>query len=515
MKTRTLGLILMKTRTLGLILTLFPNMLRAEAPPPRETIAIAHVNVIDATGAAVRPDQTVLVDQGRIRAIGTADEVTVPAEARVVDGSGKYLIPGLWDMHVHCGEETSLALFVANGVTGVRVMWGNPLMAVLATGKQIHTEWRKEIAEGRRLGPRLVVASNILDGPKTVWPGSTSVSTAAEARQAVRDAKQAGADFIKVYSLLPREAYFAIADEAKKQGLPFAGHLPVTVRAEEASSAGQKSIEHLTGLLTACSTREDELNQKRWEAAQKAVGTAIMAPAMSASLEVVLESYSAEKAQRVFATFREHRTWQCPTLTVLRAMAYLEDGRFRDDPRMKYVSGMMRAIWNPKDGFRLNAAPATDCAHRRQFYQESLKLVGRMHCAGVSFLAGTDEMNPYCFPGFSLHDELALLVEAGLSPLEALQAATRNPAEFFGWLDERGTIEKGKAADLVLLDADPLADIHNTTKIRAVILDGRWLDRAALDRLLAGAASAVSRKELQGRSKFQILLPAGYCPEHW
>src|SRR3989442_2070552 len=216
-------------------------------------LVFTHVTVIDATGAPVKPEMTVVITGDRITEFAPTKTVRVPKDAQVVDATGKFLIPGLWDMHVHWYgyDKAYLRLFTANGVTGVRIMWGAP----------IHFEWRKEIQEGTLLGPRMVIASTILDGPKPIWPGSIAVANEAEARRSVIKVKREGADFVKVYSLLPRETYFAIADEAKKQGLPFAGHVPFFVSAGEASDAGQRSIEHLTGILAACSAREEELRK--------------------------------------------------------------------------------------------------------------------------------------------------------------------------------------------------------------------------------------------------------------
>lgn len=199
----------------------------------------------------------------------------------------------------------------------------------------------------------------------------------------------------------------------------------------------------------------------------------------------MLETFSLEKAAILFARLNRNRTWQCPTLTFLRSRAFINDPDFRNDPRLRYMPAAVRSAWYPSTDFRFEERTAEDFHLTRVLYQKEIQLVGMMHRAGVEFLAGTDVSNPYCFPGFSLHDELALLVEAGLSPLAALQAATLNPARFLGKEKEVGIVEKGKVADLVLLEANPLADIRNTTKIDSVVLRGQLLDRKALDRLLA------------------------------
>ena len=255
---------------LGMLSLLVVQPLGAQENP----LVFVHATVIDATGAPAQSDVTMVITGDRITTIGKSGEVILPANVRIVEATGKFLIPGLWDMHVHWYDEDYLPLFIANGVTGARIMWGMPL----------HHEWRNKIEHGSLLGPRLLIASAIIDGPNPVWPGSDTASNAAEGRQAVLKAKHDDADFVKVYSRLPREAYFAIADEAKAQGLPFVGHVPDSISAEEASAAGQKSIEHLTGVLSSCS---------------------------------IQGAYNSGKAAAVFAEFKTNCTWQCPTLTVL------------------------------------------------------------------------------------------------------------------------------------------------------------------------------------------------------
>jgi imidazolonepropionase-like amidohydrolase len=463
---------------------------RADEPAPK-SVAFRHATVIDPDRDALLRDQTVIMQGERIAAVDADGKARVPADALVIDATGKYLIPGLWDMHVHSSDKNSLPLFVANGVTGVRIMWGNPAFGFPA-GK-FHFQWRKEIAEGALLGPRLVVASNILDGPKPIWPSSKAIATPDEGRKAVRDAKAEGADFIKVYSKLPHDAYMAIADESKSLGIPFAGHVPRSVGVMEASKAGQRSIEHLTGVLLACSAKEVEI-RKELDSLLAASGGGSSGVAIPSIERKMRETYDDATARALFATFKTNETWQCPTLTVLRALGSLDDEQFTNDPRLKYVAPYMRTFWNPKADARFKSWTAEDYANARLSFRKSKELVGAMQQAGVPILAGTDEMNPYCFPGFSLHDELALLVDAGLSPREALRAATINPARFLGREKDLGNVQVGKLADLVLLDANPWDDIKNTAKIRAVVANGRLLDRAALDKLLTDAEKGASPK---------------------
>ena len=439
-------------------------------PQTPKSLAFTHVTVIDCTGAKPKPDMTVVITNGKITAIGKS--ATIPADAQVIEATGKFLIPGLWDMHVHATEiPVFLSLYLANGVTGVRDMYA-PNDSIFAL--------RKQIQEGKTLGPRLVAAGRIVDGG-LFWPRSEVVKNAEEGRKAVTTVKSEGSDFVKVYSGLSREAYFAIAAESKKQGIVFAGHVPEAISAGEASDAGQKSIEHLYGILRACSTEEEALKK--------------ISPFSKEASRKRIETFNEQKAEVLFAKLKRNKTWQCPTLVVLRPIAKRDDPEVTEevrrisDVRMKYMPSFIPGSWNPKSDFS-----AEDFAQARREFRKDLELVGKMRKAGVEFLAGTDVMNPYSFPGFSLHDELALLVMAGLTPMEALQTATRNPARYFGEEMKRGTLQTGKAADLVLLDADPLQDIRNTTKIQAVVVNGKLLTRADLDKILAEAEAAANTK---------------------
>jgi len=430
-------------------------------------VAITHVNVIDATGVPVHADMTVIVRGKQIAQLGKSGAILIPKSAKLVDGKGKFLIPGLWDMHVHemfgewipADEKITPALFVANGVTGVRDMGGD-----LETLKM----WRARIANGELLGPRMIISGPMLDGPVPQFPSSAPVKDAAEGRRIVDELQKNGADFIKIQSLVPREGYFAAADEARKDGIVFAGHVPDKVRATEASNAGQKSIEHLTGVFEGCSTVEGEL----------------MAAPRGPGRGKFLATYDPARAKALIALFAKNHTWQVPTLYWERGEWLIEQTNSGPDPLAKYAP----AVWKERSWPMFTAGIKKDwstdpVADREKFFQAELKMVGEMNKAGVPILAGTDTAaGVRVYPGFSLHEELELLVRAGLTPMQALQAATLNPGKYLG-LPDTGTIEKGKRADLVLLDANPLADIKNTRKIQSVVLAGRLFSRADLDRL--------------------------------
>lgn len=453
----------------------------AQANSNNGAIALTHVTVIDATGSPAKPDMTVVIRGDRIAKLGRSDKLRTPSDALVIDARGKFLIPGLWDMHVHeWNREVFFPLFLANGITGVRDM-GSPLDQI--------KQWRADMAAGKFLGPHIVAAGLMLDGPDPPCaPCSIAVSTAAEGVSAVRTVKQQGSDFIKVYTMLPRDAYFAIANEAKREKMIFAGHVPEYLSAEEASDAGQKSIEHLMGILVSCSSKESEL-RKTNEARLRSEGLR----AMTSTLEqaAAIDSFDQKRASTLFRRFKKNGTWMCPTLSVLRAEAMIGETGFMNDERLKYVPRFIKGFW--EDPYYIKGRTAAENEMAKRVYKAQTDIVGLMRRSGVQFLAGTDTPNPYVFPGFSLHEELALLVKAGFTPMEALQSATRNPALYLDRLDQVGTIERGKLADMVLLDANPLDDITNTTRIRSVIVGGKLLERSQLDEMFANAETAAKK----------------------
>jgi hypothetical protein len=443
-------------------------------------LVIRNVTLIDMRSVQPQPAVTVIVSGNRITKIGKS--VKIPKTAEVVDATGKFMIPGLWDMHVHLFNNVGapgtnnaneyFPLFIANGVTGVRDMFTD------ADDIKLARQWQSEIEAGKLLAPRIFVGSSIIDGVPVVHKNSLGVSTPDEARRAVRLSKDSGAGFIKVYENLSRESYYAIADESKKLKIPFAGHVPNSVTPTEASNAGQKSIEHLTRMLIACSSEEDKF---------KVLKNADWTPALRAEL---VESYNEQKCREVSAVFVKNGTWQDPTMVVVRSRLLSEDESFTKDSRLRFVSDDNTREWLK---FTENFRPANRGNRERRF-QKELGILTVMHRSGVPVLAGTDLGNPFIYAGFSLHDELELFVQAGFTPFEALETATVNPAKYLEMEKTLGTIEKGKVADLILLDANPLTDISNTRKINAVVLNGRLLDRKLLDRMLADAEAEAKKK---------------------
>jgi imidazolonepropionase-like amidohydrolase len=312
-----------------------------------------------------------------------------------------------------------------------------------------------------------------------ILPGTPTleVSTVDEAKKQVRLYKQEGMDFIKVYNQLSREVFLAIIEEAKLQKIPVLGHVPYSMTAAEVTELGQHSIEHNIDMLVTCSGEEEKLRQEL-ETLPKNMPPGA-APRQNVDIKA-MQTFDEQKATGLFKRFIKNNTWICPTLVIPSRSLKNADELSKDD-RLKYINEQFRNQWNNQMRQR-NINPVTE--NGRQLLKMRIEIVGLMHRTGVNILAGSDFMNPYVIPGFSLHDELELLVQAGLSPLQALQTATINPAKYLRRENKLGAVAAGKFADLVLLDANPLENISNTKKIHAVIANGKLLQRTDLDNLL-------------------------------
>jgi imidazolonepropionase-like amidohydrolase len=440
---------------------------------------IKNVAVVDVKAGKVKTNRTVVIQGNRITSVSS--KTIVSKDATVIDGKGKYLIPGLWDMHVHVLTDNRydwiFSLMVANGVTGIREMGTDlPIERII--------QIRSEILEQKMLGPRLgATTARILDGVHaegSIRPGvsnpGTAIKTADEGRELVREYKRQGIDFIKPYYHLSREEYLAIVDEAKKQQIPFAGHVPYAMTAAEVSDLGQSSIEHNIDILLSSSRDEAMLRQET----HKIPYNQPYSPARQEINDKALATFDEGKAVALFKRFVRNGTWMCPTIVFFNQGIKQESQRLNDS-LLKYISPADQQRWRNQMKQRDALSPADI---KKTNHQKRLEIVGLMQRTGVKLLAGTDILNPYVIPGFSLHEELESFVKAGLSPAEALRTATINPAIFLKATDSLGTIEKGKIADLVLLNANPLKNISNTRRIEAVIINGRLLQRRDLDTMM-------------------------------
>ncbi len=487
-----------------LILLAFPCL--AQRKPPPRILVLTNVTVIDVSGGPPVGSLTVVIHNDRIQAISKRAVIHLGRNVQVVNAAGKFLIPGLWDMHVHTAvrpesdlsSRSLLALYLAYGVVGVRDMGGDwSRLAPL----------RKELAADTLPGPALLAAGPFVDGPQEAAPAVLPVATADEARAAVRKLKSEGVDFVKAQAGLSREAFFALADEARKEHMALAGHVPESLNAAEVSDAGQKTIEHVSpalpgdaGILLACSSREQELRRelkslRELEASPSASADEFRARTRKLQA-ALLDSYDAAKADTVMRRLVKNQTWVVPTLIWSQSFLPLSKQDTGAALPMNQLPAKLRQRWLVGRQRYLDAVAPETLALNQRVAGKSLDLVRALHRAGVPLLAGTDSADAFVVPGFSLHQELELLVQAGLSPVEALRAATFNPAVFFDQTKDRGAVEKGRVADLVLLDANPLEDIRNARRIYGVVKWGKYFSRRDLDKIFADLERAAGEASI-------------------
>jgi imidazolonepropionase-like amidohydrolase len=417
---------------------------------------ITNVNIVDVKTGKILKNKTVAIDNSRITAIYD-NEIVGSDSTVVINGKGKYLIPGLWDMHAHYkwNRIDTEPLLIANGITGVREMWGD---------MPEYVKVPKNTPQEGVVSPDIYFAADFIDGNPPAFPGSLIVTNSAEAVAAVNNQMEKKVDFLKVYSMLTEEAFLAIATEARKRNIPFAGHIPNGVSIYTAIEAGMASSEHLYGFLNACST-------------------------VDTSNEALVSTFSEKRFDSLCSVLAKSNMWICPTLIVNRAQSYLNDSIFINDSRIAYLPGYVLEIWNQKMNAYTKSQIDDFANSTRVRYLFELSLIGKMNEKGVKLLAGTDCPNPYVFPGFSLHDELSLMVKGGMPELDVLRTATINPAVFMNKKADFGSIEVGKLASLVLLNKNPLENIENTKSIETVIVRGKVYNRGALDLMLEQAKS--------------------------
>jgi hypothetical protein len=444
--------------------------------PQQKRIVLQNVHVVDVVKGAILKNQNVIISGDRITGISRSARFTRQDSDSLVECSGQYLIPGLWDMHTHVwGADYFFSLFIANGVTGIRGMF--------ETMFNVNT-WKKSAATPGSLTPTGFYAGPIVDGPTPVWPGSVAVRDTAGGRRAVDSLKnKLQVDFIKVYSMLGKDSYYAIADEAKRQQIDFAGHVPNTITPMDAAKAGQKSMEHLYGFIEMASDSSDYY----YSVMRGDIKDTLIRNNRMARRALLARTFSEKKLLSLFSEMKKYDTWICPTMTVLRGIAYIKDSAFIKDPRMVYAMQMIKNMWNPSNDFRLRSLSNEYFENEKKEFEVNKRIVKLLHQSGIKILAGTDTPNPHCYPGFSLHDELQIFVDCGLNPAEALRTATLNPALYFKIEKDYGTVSTNKIASLVLLKANPLDNIANTKNISAVILRGKFIGTNELNELLARA----------------------------
>ena len=448
----------------------------------QRTLLIKNVNVVDVEKGTLLKNVHVLIKDSVIIQIITGQPNPKKTDT-VIEGGNRFLIPGLWDMHTHIWYDgIFFPLLIANGVTGARDMSEYNI--------SITRGWSKDIAAGKKTGPVIVAPGPIVDGERAYWNRSAIARNAAEGRRIVDSLKNIlHTDFVKVYSYLSRDAYFGIAEEARRQNFPFAGHVPQVVTVLEAAQAGQKSQEHLYGFIEAASDSADQFMEELQKKGPESLLN--ISPQKKRSL---FRTFNLEKLKQVLQQMKKYDTWICPTLAVNYVIAYMNDSNMRKDPRMQYLPDFITKNWNPATDFRFNAWTEETYSLLRQEFDIKLKVVKAIHEAGIPILAGSDLANPFIYAGFSLHDELQWMVKAGLTPAAALQTATILPARYLGWQARYGSVAANKIADLVLLDANPLTDIGNTQKIQAVIIHGKVFNKTDIQHLLERSKATSGHK---------------------
>lgn len=446
---------------------------------------ITQVKVVDIpNGQLLDGLMDIHIKENRITAIEKSNKKR-RKNTTTYDAKGQYLIPGLWDMHTHPDDpevwwmtpvpedrDQMMPLFVLNGVTGTRDMAGD---------LELVKDWRKRIKKGELLGPEIIAAGPLLDGANASWDGSVSIADKTKVRHIVDSLKTAGIDFLKVYSGLPRDVFFALAEYARDIDFPLVGHIPWDVTTVEGAKAGMNCQEHLLSIILECSTAEEDIRNEKIDYGDAENGL----DRYYIRNKLMMDHYSEEKAATLFKAYAKYKTWHTPTLSMWYKNAYYETEKSRDEDLFKYLPKYLRKYWQPDTNVHLKYRQQKIVGTKQRQFDFYLKIVKGMHQAGVPLLAGTDVgANPLCWPGIGVHNELEMFVRAGLSPSEALKTATINPVTFLRMEQDFGSIETGKVADLVLLKENPLKNIQAVRNIQAVIKSGVLYNRAAIDEQL-------------------------------
>jgi hypothetical protein len=494
--------LILATITAGLIYT---PLAKAPNDGLSKDIIIKDVSIVDVQNGKIIPNQDIIVQNGRISSIEAESTKPHAASLHVVDGRNKYLSPGLWDMHTHSfkvSPQFHHPLLIANGVLGVRDMSGclsedDSFWACIEDRKA----WNQAAESRAGLSPRYVLQSSYqTNGGKEVpdgYPAFFKANKVANAKQLVAFHKKAGADFIKTYSELSPEAHKALAKQAEAQGLGLAGHLPLRVSLPEAIAAKQQTIEHPRLFLLECYTGAAQFR-------------ALSDPLSAYNTEFkarLVDEHDTAYCEKMFQEMASSSTYWTPTMRVLQLGARANDKSFREDPRLRYVPLIINSgIW--QGDVEQSSKRASTPQGRNvdvELYALAMKNLAQAHDAGVKILIGTDTGDSYVFPGFAVHDEMAEFVKAGLSPQDVLRMATLDAAKFSGVDDKFGSIQIGKAADLILLADNPYADIRNTQKIDGVFYNGQFFDRRALDGLLEFAEQQAGSIRLNFRILWDAL----------
>lgn len=469
----------MKKLSIVIICILFSSMAFSQRNKMPDFM-ISNVNIIDVEHGIVETGMDVLIKADRIHEVRKSN----PADSNatfILDGTNKYLIPGLWDMHAHPDDpemwrmkpdeesrDLLMPLFVLHGVTGIRDMAGS---------LKVVNDWREKMANGSLVGPVIYAAGPLIDGPNPMWDGSIGIPSTKHVAQKVDSLVEAGVDFLKVYSLLPDSIYFAMSKYARSIDFPFCGHVPQTVTNSQASRSGINSLEHLLDIPLECSSEEENVrnNSIDYGSITDRLGQYVFRN------KLIIDTYDPKKAAKLFETFVENGTWHTPTISMWFKNAWFETEEKKDQAYFKYLPAYMRKYWTPQVNDHLRYRHKDFLKTQQALVDHYMRIIGDMNKAGVRLLAGTDTgANPLCWPGLGVHLEIEMFEKAGLSPIQALQTATINPAIYLGVEEDYGTISKGKFADMILLSENPLESVSNTQKIVGVVKSGSFYSKTRI-----------------------------------
>lgn len=469
-----------------LILSLFLWFSSANAQLKKADLILSDITVVDVANNKLIPHQTVVIGKDRIIEVG-ANAIGKKYQAQqLIPSTGKYIMPSLWDMHVHFGGDTLkeenkwlLPIYLAAGVTAVRDCAGDISLELLA--------WKKAIAAGKLEGPTIFTSGPKLEGPKSIWPGDLEIANETEMNLALDSLKKLQVDFIKITdNALDPALFLASIKASRKRGWKVSGHAPVQYTLNELSDAGLSTVEHLSYLLRAASKEEERITTAR------RLGT--LSP--KDANDQLMQTMDSATAIRKFKMLAANGTAVVPTMNGSRVVAYLDQDNHQKDDYLKYLGPALKRTysWRVDRAAKDNSAAI---ATRHQNFETAAHLIPWLYQAGVPFLAGTDAgyLNSYNYPGIGLHQEMAMMVHYGLPIHEALKASVINGPAFFNLSKDFGAVATNKIADLLILDASPLANIQNTQKINSLIRKGVYLDRKALDKLLTDTEQKVKTKE--------------------
>lgn len=428
---------------------------------------ISNVNIVDVANDSIIENQSILIQNNRIVNISFNDSISKDKNTIIVDGSNKYALAGLWDMHSHLAfqiaPQTVMPLHIANGVTNIRDMQG------VVNINQERLKWRRQINSGELLGPRLIGFADEMVGGNYDEQNVTDVVS-----RTARDKHT----FIKIYDQIMADRFFALAAEAKKQGVDFAGHYPRTINPVDAAKAGQKSFEHAHLFIK----HANPLAVKNRDFFKEYYTNDEVDISDRPSSIDMLARFDYDKFYELVDVMVKNDTYFCPTHITRKYEALTNNEDFLNDDNLKYIPHLVSLIWNDDvNGMKDYAKKEGYQDYLESFYTKGLELTGLAHKKGVKILAGTDSYDPYSFPGISLHSELEELVKAGLSPAEALACATINPSEYFQVSKDYGTVEEEKKADLLILNKNPLLNIKNTTSIESLFFNGNMYTKEDID----------------------------------